>query len=51
MKIKLGLVIMGGLILLAANAWAQPGRRPGGQSGGIDYGMMWNARFGYGNSR
>ncbi|MFP3868918.1 MAG: DNA-binding protein [Desulfobacteraceae bacterium] len=44
MKAKLGLLIMGCLILLAADAWAQPGRGPSSQGGGIHYGMMWNAR-------
>ncbi|MDD3580271.1 MAG: DNA-binding protein [Desulfobacca sp.] len=43
MKVKLGLVIMGCLILLAASAWAQLGRGPGDQGGGIHYGMMWAA--------
>ena len=43
MKVKLGLVIMGCLILLAVDTWAQPGRSPGDQGGGIHYGMMWAA--------
>ena len=44
MKVKLGLVIMGSLVMLAANSWAQTGRGPGDRGGGIHYGMMWNAR-------
>lgn len=29
MKVKLGLVIVGYLVLVAAGAWAQPGKGPG----------------------
>jgi len=39
MKMKLGLMIVGCLILLAAGAWAQPA----GRGGGMHYGMMWDA--------
>jgi len=41
---KLGLVIMGCLVLLATSSWAQPGGRPGGRGGGMHYGMMWDAK-------
>jgi len=44
MKVKLGLVIIVCLILLTTSIWAQPGRGPGDQGGGIHYGMMWNAK-------
>jgi hypothetical protein len=30
MKVKLGSVIMGCLVMLAASSWAQPGMGPGG---------------------
>jgi hypothetical protein len=43
MKGKLCLVIMGCLVLLATNSWAQPGGGPGGRGGGIHYGTMWDA--------
>lgn len=39
MKMKLGLMMVGCLILLAAGAWAQPA----GLSGGVHYGTMWDA--------
>ena len=43
MNIKLGLVIMGSLVLMAASSWAQPGEGPGGRGGGMHYGTMWDA--------
>ena len=43
MKVKLGLVIVEYLVLVAAGAWAQPGRGPGGKGGGMHYGTMWDA--------
>jgi hypothetical protein len=43
MKVKLGLMIMGCLILLATGAWAQPGGGPGGRGAGMHYGTMWDA--------
>ena len=43
MKIKLGLVIMGCLVMLATSSWAQPGKGPGGRGGGMHYGTMWDA--------
>jgi len=43
MKVKIGLVIIGCLVMLAAVSWAQPGRGPGGRGGGTHYGMMWDA--------
>ena len=41
MKVKLGLVIMGCLVMMAPSSWAQPGMGPGG---GVHYGTMWNAK-------
>jgi len=43
MKGKLCLVIMGCLVMLAPNSWAQSGRGPDGRGGGIHYGTMWDA--------
>ena len=43
MKVKLGLAIMGCLVLLAASVWAQPGMGPGGRGAGMHYGTMWDA--------
>lgn len=43
MNVKLGLVILAGLLLLASASWAQPGRGQGGR-GGMHYGMMWDAK-------
>jgi len=42
MKVKLGLAIMGCLLMLASASWAQSGRGQGGR-GGMHYGMMWDA--------
>ena len=44
MKGKLCLVIMGCLVLLATNSWAQPDGGPGGRGGGIHYGTMWEPK-------
>ena len=43
MKGKLCLVIMGCMVMLSVNSWAQPGRGAGGSGGGMHYGMMWDA--------
>jgi hypothetical protein len=37
---KLGLVIMGCLVMLATSSWAQPG----GRGGGMHYGTMWEPK-------
>ncbi|MFZ5449973.1 MAG: DNA-binding protein [Thermodesulfobacteriota bacterium] len=43
MKGRLGLVIMGCLVLLATSSRAQPGGGPGGRGGGMHYGTVWDA--------
>jgi hypothetical protein len=43
MKVKLGLMIMGCLVMPATSSWAQSGRGPGGHGGGMHYGTMWDA--------